>query len=235
MFNIFKKKNNIVIYTAIYGEYDEIVEQPKLKDVDFILFTDNKEYLNKKTMWKIVTLDKFNKFSSRMKSKYPKLMAHEVLDTKYKYSIWIDGNMLIKNKRFVKDHLQTLTENKIALYIHNDISPRACIYEEAEYCKDFPKYKNQPIMEQVKSYRKEGFPEKNGLWAGGIIVRDMRNLNVIKINENWWQENLKWTYQDQLSLPYVLWKLNLKCDTINKDIFNNNEIEIVNRNHNTEL
>jgi hypothetical protein len=69
------------------------------------------------------------------------------------------------------------------------------------------KYGHVPIMEQVNHYRSHGYPEHNGLMAMGVIGRVCRDTELDAINERWWHENLRWTYQDQLSLPYVLWKL----------------------------
>ncbi len=29
------------------------------------------------------------------------------------------------------------------------------------------------------------------------------------MGRRWWRENRRWTWQDQLSLPYLLWRLDL--------------------------
>ena len=48
LFNILRKnirKNNVVIYTAIFGDYDDLKEPPKklARNCDFICFTNNKK------------------------------------------------------------------------------------------------------------------------------------------------------------------------------------------------
>ena len=43
----------------------------------------------------------------------------------------------------------------------------------------------------------------------GLLVRDNENDLIRTMNEMWMEENLRWTYQDQISLPYVLWKLGI--------------------------
>jgi hypothetical protein len=63
--------------------------------------------------------------------------------------------------------------------------------------------------------------------AAGIIVRDMNNKKVTTINKAWWRENLRWTFQDQLSLPYVLWKHNYGYDPIHLNLWDNHLFELV--------
>ena len=47
---------------------------------------------------------------------------------------------------------------------------------------------------------------------------------------DWWEENLMYSYQDQLSLPYVLWKNNAKPLLLNETEFNeSNEFNHSNR------
>ena len=49
----------------------------------------------------------------------------------------------------------------------------------------------------------------NGLYAGGVIAR-RNNLTRVRFEDDWWHEILTRSVQDQLSLPYVLWKHNVK-------------------------
>src|SRR5437879_1575817 len=79
------------------------------------------------------------------------------------------------------------------------------IYAEAEFSKTMPKYFDQPIAEQIESYRAEGYPARMGLIATGLIARSTA-ADLSAIEEMWWDENLRWSYQDQLSLPVVLWR-----------------------------
>ena len=82
----------------------------------------------------------------------------------------------------------SLGPNGFSMFIHPD---RNCIYDEAELCHDFPKYREFPLLEQVDHYRKEGYPKQNGLMAAGIIVRDMNRKKLTTINKEWWHENLR--------------------------------------------
>ena len=40
-------------------------------------------------------------------------------------------------------------------------------------------------------------------------MRDNENERIRRLNEMWMEENLRWTYQDQISLPYLFWRLGI--------------------------
>jgi hypothetical protein len=66
--------------------------------------------------------------------------------------------------------------------------------------------------------------------AAGLIARDMQVAKLQKINTDWWQENVKWSYQDQISLPYVLWKNNYGYDKMNLCLWQNDLFDLLNHN-----
>jgi hypothetical protein len=67
------------------------------------------------------------------------------------------------------------------------------------------RYINYDLNAQVESYLKEGFPDKDGLIEAGLFLRK-NTENVNKAFDHWFIEQVKWSIQDQLSLPYILWK-----------------------------
>jgi hypothetical protein len=60
-----------------------------------------------------------------------------------------------------------------------------------------------PILEQVESYRAEGHPEHGGLFACGTLAWDALDEAAVHVGGAWLQECIRWTPQDQLSLPVV--------------------------------
>jgi hypothetical protein len=50
----------------------------------------------------------------------------------------------------------------------------------------------------------------------------------------WWQENLRWSLQDQISLPVVLRRLRQSCDTIEGNLWSNNLVEWVDHVNDTD-
>jgi hypothetical protein len=73
-----------------------------------------------------------------------------------------DGAFIAQVRTLLQDHELVLTDHP---------EDRDCAYQEAEHCWDWPKYRDEPLREQVAQYRSEGMPEHFGLWAAGCIAR----------------------------------------------------------------
>jgi hypothetical protein len=206
-----------VIYTAIFGSYD-VLKQPAPQDesCDFICFTDSK-IPPRVGAWRIIHVRPNRDVHPRLRAKRFKLLSHKIfpngrLAARYApfsirrradLSIWIDASLQIKCSTFVKDMRDKLDDGDWAMFVHPE---RDCIYDEANISAAMVKYQGLPIFQQVEAYRSI-VPPHGGLYACGVIVRQEPARERIKrANELWWDENLKWTYQDQLSLPYVLRK-----------------------------
>jgi Protein of unknown function (DUF616) len=165
--------------------------------------------------WHVIHVEHDAKVHPRMQAKRYKLLSHSVfprgrLAARYApfsirrradLSIWIDAGLLIKSSTFVKDMRNKLGDGDWAMFIHPD---RDCIYEEALVSITMPKYHHVPILPQVEAY-KPVVPPHGGLYACTVIVRrEPLAERLRRVHELWWEENVNWTYQDQLSLPFVL-------------------------------
>jgi hypothetical protein len=78
------------------------------------------------------------------------------------------------------------------------------------------------MREQLERYIKDGYPD-NTLYECGFFIYKNNDLHC-KLLDDWWEENIKYSYQDQLSLPYLLWKHNIKPTILNDDNFVKNKI-----------
>jgi hypothetical protein len=134
--------------------------------------------------------------------------AHQVLP-RYERTIWVDGGVQILRDDFPDIVLGAMRDG-LALFRH---PVRDTVAEEASFCVPIPKYAGQPMLQQVAHYRRRGFPDRSGLWAGGVIARD-RSRTVRRLGSAWWRENRRWSYQDQLSLPYLLWRYGVEPGVI---------------------
>jgi Protein of unknown function (DUF616) len=191
------------LYTAIFGNYDRLKDVAKQPGVDLICFTDDATLQH--PAWQVRYAQP--KYAHpRLSAKYFKALSHVVL-SEYDEVLWIDGSFTVQDPAFAPDAFQYLENAGMALFLHPD---RGCIYDEAEISQQMIKYRDQNITGQVACYRKEGFPAQAGLFAGGIIARRNDDVQIRRFNEAWMEQNEKWTYQDQISLPYVLWKLGIE-------------------------
>ncbi len=215
---------NKCIYTAIFDDYENLFNPYFIEDdVDYICFTNNKDL--KSDIWKIIYVER-GSIPAPLFYKRFKCLSHEYLN-EYDYTIWIDANFQIKIKNYFNYMLSYLKDD-ILLYQHFCLGGmhRDCIYTEARFSIGLPKYSQEPIKNQLIQYRHEGYPEHNGLYQSGFILRK-NNENVVKFNKLWYDEICKWSVnipQCQVSLPYCLWKSKAKFNVVNDDIIWNPEI-----------
>jgi hypothetical protein len=198
--------NRVAVYTAIYGGYDTLLEQPEMPGVDFVCFTDDPGLSS--MQWKVIhTKARYD--HPRMSAKWLKMHPHKVLP-EYQRTVWIDGGIQILDTTFADVVLEAMSQDGLSMFRH---PIRDTVTTEAEFCVPLEKYAGQPIIEQVAYYRAKGFPDESGLWAGTVIGRE--NLRKIRrLGRLWMRENVRWTYQDQLSLPYLLWRLEIEPGVI---------------------
>ena len=196
---------SLVIYTAIFGNYDILVP-PKVvnKNIKYVCFTDKKM---KCYSWEIRVVKPEFKDPMRENRKY-KILSHKYFE-EYQYSIYIDGNFEILLD--LSQHIETLLgKNDIAVLRHPF---RDCIYKEAKMCIKKKKDNVELIKKQMKRYKAEGYPKNNGLAANGLIIRK-HTKQIKKFNEMWWNEVKNYSKRDQLSFGYIIYKLGLKYSLI---------------------
>jgi hypothetical protein len=234
------QQKRIAVITAIYGNYDTLKDPKDIinKDsVDWFCFTDDKNM--KSSIWKVINRPyhiennkeeykqyknffdniKEDRVKNMMSAKYYKIKTHEIDILKgYDYYIWVDGSMFLRPE-FI-NNITKLINHPYEL-INFKHPERSTIKDEMNLSISMKKYENQNILGQYDAYIKEGFPDDLGLFECTIIVKK----NIQRINEVfdlWWIQNLKYSYQDQISYTYCLWKKGVKPDyVIGEKVFNN--------------
>lgn len=194
-------KNNFVVYTALFGDYDDLIDPKQdYEGCDFICFTDRKDL--KSDIWEIHIVEKIDLPPNMMNRKY-KILPHFYLN-EYKYSMYIDSNIKIINNPLDLAYKY--------LNYHNFVMPnhfaRNCIYIEADECVKQGKTTFAETRSQIKFYQSKGLPKGYGLGENNILLRFHNEERVKRIMSEWWHELNTYTNRDQLSLSYVLWKNN---------------------------
>jgi glycosyltransferase involved in cell wall biosynthesis len=215
----------VVFYTALFGGHDTLKEFDT-GGYDFVAFTDAP--VESKT-WKIIPCSNGD-VSPRLDAKFVKMTPDCVLDVTTlepgDIVIWIDASITVTDvHKMVAACLAALNDDDaatgeeeepmhdIAFFKHPE---RDNIYDEVKASVMLPKYADQGLIEQVDAYHALGLPEHK-LYAGGVIAR--RYGKTTKLDKMWWHENKTRTIQDQLSLPYVLWKLNITPGVIPGSVY----------------
>lgn len=166
----------------------------------------------------IMVMGGYDKFQSpAMNAKIYKIMPHKFMDCDV--SIWMDGNIYMDKypEWYVKEWLG---DNDIAFFRHYKSKG---LDWELKWIKYVWRSRDRDVYEeaikQVEHYKKYDIG-KDDMAMGGFIIR-RHNKKVERFNEEWWAETCRWSQRDQLSLPVVLKKSDLKVNRINLDIKNN--------------
>lgn len=209
-------KNKIVVYTALFGNYSGLIEQPKIEGVDFICYTD--QDLKSKS-WKIVKVPQPVPGDNTRSNRFYKILPHKHLNG-YEHSVYLDANYLVV-RDFSKMVVEKLATYKMLAFDHNKthLDPRDCIYDEhKELVKMATEYNVvrdslDAMQSQIDFLKSENYPSNNGLIFAAVLIRNHFDKEVIDLMELWWGFVNNKSKRDQLSFNYCTWKL--KFDKIN--------------------
>jgi len=189
--------SNIICYTCITNEYDDLKDQKFTNNARFIAYVSDRDIYS--DSWEVEQARSIYG-NPRKDARYHKIMPHLLFDCEY--SIWLDGSIkLISDPQMLIDRY--LKNSDIATFKHPD---RICLYEEARVC--IANHLDDPaiINNQVNRYRQEGYPVNHGLAETKVVIR--RHTDEVKrFNEAWFKQLDKNSIRDQISFPYVAWKL----------------------------
>ena len=219
--------NKFVIYTAIVGKYDEIL-QPKVVDsqFDYILFSND---INKKNIgvWLIRPIKYYNKDQIKI-ARWVKTHPEDLLP-EYEFSIWMDANIQIESDFIYNRTNELFVKNfPISSIIHPE---RNCIYEEM-FIVFFWNYESiTTIIRWSNFLQRNLFPCNIGLNETNILFRNHLSPKVMEIDRLWWSFINEYSRRDQLSFNYVLWKLQLCCEPLlplNQSVHNSKHFNYIN-------
>jgi hypothetical protein len=207
-------RSRIVLYTAVYGDYETpkpIRIAPNV--VPCIMITDSDVVAEKAQAigWSPLVVKHYITTLKGSPQIVGPMLAHKwwkthphLVSPQAEISLWIDGSMEITVDDYVQRALDALGDDDWACVPH---PARNCIYPEASFSATLARYDAPSIQAQAHFYRERvGHPPNWGLVATGANVRRHTD-SVIELSEQWWDECINWSHQDQLSLP-VLFRLN---------------------------
>ena len=201
-------KNKHVIYTAMVGGYDEIM-QPKVVDdrFDYVLFSNdiNEDRVG---VWQVRPIAYTNPDNTRI-CRYVKTHPEELLSG-YEFSVWIDSNVVITSSKVYERAIELYNVGALIASINH--LGRDCIYDEAFEVMCHRLELERIVVDWCHLLRREGYPKHNSLYETGVMFRIHDNDQIKDFNNLWWNCIEKYSKRDQLSFNYVLWKLNLNCE-----------------------
>lgn len=219
-------EHRIAVYSVVFGKYDIIPEPYYHPDnIDYFLITDQSLDLTN-SVWQKMDISNYEQDIKELnnieKNRYFKMFPH-LLFPKYKYSIYIDGNVQVISD--LTEYIYHLEECGLAAHMH---SMRDCVYEESGAIIFSKKEKRTNMEKHIKHLMKEAFPKHYGMLECNVLVRE-HNSMCKKIMEMWWEEFTIYSKRDQISLPYVLYKNNISIDevgTLGDNVYENPSFRI---------
>lgn len=192
------------IISGIFGGYDRPkCPIPQSIPVDYVMVTDNPAL--RAPGWDLAVVDERAGEDPRFSAKRPKTAPWDYHDNGP--WIWVDGSMQIQSRTFAAEI--TAATDVFSMWEHPD---RDCLFAEAAFSARLPKYRPvaSQLLEQTDHYNLT-HPAHWGLWATGLICY---TFPLKALANDWLAEQEKWTIQDQVSLPYVLRRLQYKPESL---------------------
>ena len=187
----------VALITACYGAYDPVRPLPEWHGFDdAVCVTDDPAIVGEGWRVHVEARDEH----PRLAAKRPKMLPW--LFTDCDAAVWLDASFEITGRGFrwwAEKHLE-----RDAFVVWQHPEGRRDFADEAAVCMDWPKYADFDIRGQVQAYLDSGMPRGWGLFACGTIGYVFTPA-VKRLTSRWYDENVKWSIQDQVSLPYLLW------------------------------
>jgi hypothetical protein len=195
--------DSVAVLTAVYDGYDTLKELPAQSfRYEAICLTDDPDL--KSDSWDVRVYDR-RPAHPNVQAKWPKVRPWDYTDARY--AVWLDASFRVISHDFLREIIE------FAPFAQWSHPARDCYYDEAVYSAGMGKYADLPLIEQADAYRDAGMPDHWGLWATGCIVRE-REPNVEAFGCAWFEQIVRWGYQDQVSYPYVLREYGLRPDPL---------------------
>jgi hypothetical protein len=195
---------SIAVVSSIMGGYDQPAS-PAAQTLacDWLLVTDRDHHAP--WPWKTIVEPRPG-LHPRLAAKVAKCRPDHY--TSADITIWIDGHVRITSPGFVSWAAGSLddAEADLAQIPHPQ---RTSLLDEAALSATLPKYAGLPVGEQAAHYLAGGYPDSWGLWAAGLIVR-RNTFQMRRLGDAWLAEQVRWTWQDQLSEAPLLWRMGIR-------------------------
>lgn len=218
----------LVVSTCAFGGGDDLYQpigmsETSLRKVCYVAFWDEITLSTQESVghvigedgfigkWRVVVVRDLPFTDQRLNGKIPKMLGHRLFPN-VKYSIWVDSKSQFRRDPLgVFEALLWRSNSEFAISQHG---ARGSVYDEAGAVVKKHKATPEEVDIQIKRYRRDHFPDDkrfNGhkaLAEASVIVRE-HSAVVNLFMCLWFNEVVRFTSRDQLSFPYVLWRLKL--------------------------
>ncbi|KMT19272.1 hypothetical protein BVRB_1g012800 [Beta vulgaris subsp. vulgaris] len=222
---------NIVVSTCAFGGGDDLYQpigmsKASLRKVCYVAFWDEITLATQEKQgrtvgddhfigkWRIVIVRNLPFMDQRLNGKIPKMLGHRLFPSA-EYSIWVDSKSQFRRDPLgVLEALLWRSNSVLAISQHG---ARSSVYDEAKAVVKKNKATPEEVEVQLSQYHTDGLPDdkrfngRKALAEASIIIREHSPLTNLFMCL-WFNEVVRFTSRDQLSFPYVLWRLKVLND-----------------------
>tara|TARA_B100000959_G_scaffold70666_2_gene74885 strand:- start:9306 stop:9977 length:672 start_codon:yes stop_codon:yes gene_type:complete len=150
----------------------------------------------------------------RLKAKIPKMLEWRFMEADW--YVWLDSSIKITSPDIIEYILQTAGDAPLCLFRHSYVNS---IAEESKRVRNnlqrqipyiSKRYSGEPILEQIIHYYGDSNFRDENLFGMTFFAY---HRSAAPLMQEWFNENVIWTIQDQLSFPYVLQKSGMTYST----------------------
>lgn len=166
-------------------------------------------------------------------AKFYKTQFHRIpLIQRYDVVIWCDATLEIRNTSTAEFFYHQVIEKNVNFAVFEHTVRNGNLSDEVQaslfyrYTSTHWARQEQPrqdVVQQYEEYSKDGFTERwwkarqpsrvvsdgFGVWVTCFVVYDMRQIVTQTFLDLWYQHILRYSTQDQVSFPFVCWKLDV--------------------------
>jgi hypothetical protein len=186
-------------YEIVFNRIDDDVESPRIKAM-----------------------------SPRLRGKIPKMIVWED-HPGYDYYIWMDSSFSLLKTDAIEKMVDYCIGWDACFFNH---PARTSVKQELDFVVELMRHDNQYLIErysgekmteQVDFYLKDATWQDNLLLACGIFIYSKSIIENKEYNlmKEWFYQNCLWSVQDQLSLPYLLYKFKTSFRLFEGSVYSN--------------
>ncbi len=167
----------------------------------------------------------------RMQYRIPKTHGWQMFPD-YDVYIWLDGTVSFKRDDCLQWYLDQLGDNDIALFSHPN---RSTAQQETDHIEEHlqlgkpyitARYKNGLHKEQLAEMMLDEDFKDDKLYASTVFV--YRNTPKVQaMLKDWWYYGCRYFTVDQIVLPWLFWKHDLKVKALDEPIYKSGYISLV--------
>jgi hypothetical protein len=191
----------LAVYSVLFGRYESLIEQPVAASygAHLVMFTDDPD-LRSET-WEVRYLAPRLPGDPARSSRWPKVFPHRLFPD-HDVSLYIDNLVLLKRDPATMANELLPPESDMASIRHGW---RTDVLDEAAAVERLGLDAPWLVAEQLRHYAASD-PEslRGGLLSNGVMLRRHHAPGVMAVMDRWWDQILRYSRRDQLSLPWCL-------------------------------